>query len=200
MEPESRVPRRSVRLTRVFKHWKPRLLSIELSRPGLKKVFYGWWMVFAASGLQLLNAGLLQQSFGAYVVVLRDQFGWSKTELAGVYSMQQIEQGLLGPFQGWFVDRFGPRMLLRIGVVSSFIGFLLLSQINTLPMLYGTMAIVAFGASMSGFFPLTVSLVNWFERRRAKALSMMSVGFAMGGVVVPIVAYSLDTFGFRETS
>src|SRR6266540_6436067 len=105
--------------------------------------------------------------------------------------MQQIEQGLLGPFQGWFVDRFGPRALLRIGVVASCIGFLLLSRINTLPMLYLTLAVIAFGASMSGFFPLTVALVNWFERKRAKALSAMSVGFALGGVVVPIVAYSL---------
>ena len=49
------------------------------------RVFYGWRIVAAGFGLQFLNAWLLNQSFGAYVAVLRDDFGWSKTALSGAF-------------------------------------------------------------------------------------------------------------------
>src|SRR5690348_13777535 len=45
-------------------------------------VFFGWWIVAASAGIQLLQAGLLMQAYGAYVSVLRDEFGWSKTALS----------------------------------------------------------------------------------------------------------------------
>src|SRR2546421_247457 len=48
----------------------------------MKRIFYGWYMVAAGCGLQFLQSSLLMQSFGAYVAVLRDDRGWSKTALA----------------------------------------------------------------------------------------------------------------------
>src|SRR5690606_6156940 len=41
---------------------------------------------------------------------------------------------------------------------------------------------------------------NWFERRRATAISFTQVGMSLGGMAVPIVAWSLVTFGWRTTS
>ena len=43
------------------------------------KMFYGWKMVMAASGLQIIQAMMLHQAFGAYVAVLAVEQGWSKT-------------------------------------------------------------------------------------------------------------------------
>ena len=40
-------------------------------------------MVGAGSGLQFLQAGLMTQAFGAYVAVLQEERGWSKTALSG---------------------------------------------------------------------------------------------------------------------
>ena len=47
-----------------------------------KRIFYGWCMVGAATGLQFLQAGLVTQAFGAYLAVLADEQGWSKTALS----------------------------------------------------------------------------------------------------------------------
>jgi sugar phosphate permease len=56
------------------------------------------------------------------------------------------------------------------------------------------------GASFSGYFPLTVAVVQWFERHRARALSAMGFGLAAGGLAVPAVAWSMQTFGWRPTA
>ena len=163
------------------------------------KIFYGWYMVASGFVIQFLTGGLLQQSFGAYVSVFSEQFGWSKTALSGAYSMQQLEMGVLAPAQGWIMDRFGPRGMMQVGVVTLGIGFIILSQTNSIAHFYVATFIMAFGATLSGFFPLTVAIVNWFERHRAKAIAITSIGFAFGGVTVPIVSYCLENLGWRET-
>jgi len=165
-----------------------------------KRLFYGWYMVGAASALQCLQAGLITQSFGAYVAVLQAERGWSKTALSGAAAMQQMESALLGPVLGWFIDRFGPQGLIRVGVVVFGAGLMLLSRTETLGGFYAAFLVMAVGASLFGFFPVNVALINWFERWRARALSSLSFGLGVGGVLVPLVAWSLQSFGWRATA
>ncbi len=164
------------------------------------KPFYGWRMVGAACAIQFLQAGLLHHAFGAYFAVLMDEFGWSKTALSGAAALQPMEAAILGPLLGWIIDRFGPQGMIRIGVVLFGLGFCLLSTINTLPGFYAAIIVIAFGASLCGYFPLNVSVIRWFERYRARALSFITLGLALGGVFVPVVAWSMQTFGWRATA
>ncbi|HMN81814.1 MAG TPA: MFS transporter [Burkholderiaceae bacterium] len=164
------------------------------------KIFYGWRMVGAASGIQFIQAGLLQQAFGAYVAVLTDERGWSKTALSGAAALQSVEAALLGPALGWIVDRFGAQVMIRAGILMFGLGFLLLSQIDSLGMFYAAIVVMAIGTSLSGFFPLTVAIIQWFEKKRARALATMGLGLAIGGIFVPVVAWSIQTFGWRITA
>lgn len=173
------------------------MLSPVNDRP---RIFYGWWMVGAATGLQFLQAGLVTQAFGAYLAVLAEEQGWSKTALSGAAALQQMEVALLGPVLGWLLDRFGPKGFVRAGVVVFGAGLCLLSQVHSLPAFYGAFIVIALGSSLCGFFPLNVALIHWFERKRARALSAMSIGLAFGGIAVPLVASSLTTFGWRSTA
>ena len=94
-------------------------------------IFYGWYIVSAAGGLQLLSGLLWMHSYGAYVVLLQDEFGWSKALVAGAFALTRIESGILGPLQGWLTDKYGPRNVLGVGVVIFGIGFMAFSQITT---------------------------------------------------------------------
>src|SRR3982750_4970584 len=87
----------------------------------------------AGSAMQFLQSGLMTQSFGAYVAVLQAERGWSKTALSGAAALQQMESAMLGPLLGWFIDRFGPQGMIRVGVVIFGGGLMLLSQTDTLP-------------------------------------------------------------------
>jgi sugar phosphate permease len=163
-------------------------------------VFYGWWIVLSASGIQLLSGALWMQSYGAYTVLLQREFGWSKTVISGAFAMTRIESGILGPLQGWLTDRFGPRLMLTLGTIGLGIGFMLFSQVNSVLTFYLVFAFMAVAASFGGFPTLMVAIVNWFDRHRAKAVSFSQIGFSLGGLAVPLVVLSLTMFGWRATA
>lgn len=165
-----------------------------------KNVFYGWRIATAGAVINALIAGFLNASFGSYVAVLTEEKGWSKTALSGAAAMKPVEAAFLGPVLGWFMDRFGSRDMIRIGVVLFGVGFMLLSQIDTLVELYLAILAIALGSSLCGNFPLNVVLIHWFEKKRARALSATWLGSAAGGIMVPLVAWGMHEFGWRPVA
>ena len=163
-------------------------------------IFYGWWIIVASAGIQLLNGALLGQAFGAYVVVLHQEFNWSKTVLSGASSLREMESGIVGPIQGWLLNRFGPRLICQIGLVIFAGGFIMFGRVQTIADFYIAFLVMSVGASMSGYLTLTYAAVQWFERRRATALSLMATGGAIGGVMVRLTVASMEQFGWRETT
>ena len=51
------------------------------------RVFYGWWIVMGGSGIQMLSGVLWMQSYGAYAVLLQEDFGWSNAVVAGAFAL-----------------------------------------------------------------------------------------------------------------
>jgi sugar phosphate permease len=164
------------------------------------KLFYGWRISFAGAAIQFLLSSLLVQAFGAYVAMLSEQKGWSKTALAGGAALQSVEGALLGPLLGWLVDRFGPRAMVQGGIVVLALGFACFSQVDTMAGFYGAILLMVVGGSLCGYFPFSVTLVHWFRRRRARALSLMSLGLAMGGISAPAVGWAMQNFGWQRVA
>ena len=164
------------------------------------KTFYGWRIVFAGGALQFLQSLLLNQSFGVYLAVLVEDRGWSKTAIAGAAALKSTEVAILGPVLGWAVDRFGSQVIVRVGIVTFGIGFMLLSQIDTLLGFYAAFVVVALGSSMFSNSIVCVAIIHWFEKRRARALSALQFGSAVGGLFVFLVAASIQAYGWRATA
>lgn len=164
------------------------------------KVFHGWKMVAAGGALQFLQAAMLHHAFGAYFAALTVEKGWSRTSLSAAAAIQSTEAALVGPALGWIIDRYGARNLIRAGVVIMGSGFFTLSQVDTLAGFYGAIVLIALGSSMCGFFPINTAIIQWFERKRARALSMVGLGLALGGLATPIVAGAMHAFGWRTTA
>ena len=80
------------------------------------------------------------------------------------------------------------------------IGFMLFSQVQSVLAFYLTFALIAVGSSLGGFATLMVSIVNWFDRHRAKAVALSQTGYSLGGLCVPIVVFALEGFGWRATA
>jgi MFS family permease len=164
------------------------------------KTFYGWRIVFAGGALQFLQSMLLNQAFGIYLAVLVEDRGWSKTAVSGAAALKSTETAILGPVLGWMVDRFGAQGMIRAGIILFGVGFMLLSQIDTLAGFYAAFVVIALGSSMFSNFLVSVAIIQWFEKRRARALSALQFGGALGGIFVFLVALSIQTFGWRVTA
>lgn len=163
-------------------------------------VFFGWWVIGAGAVIQMLSSGLLSQAYGSYVVLLREDFGWSKAALSWASALREAESGIMGPFQGALLDHLGARTVCRIGLVVFAGGFAAFSQVHTLWQFYLAFVVMSVGLSLAGWTTITFTAVHWFERRRSTAIGLTSAGFAVGGIAVPLTTWSMETFGWRETA
>ncbi len=168
--------------------------------PTRGRFFFGWYIVAAGSAIQFLVGALMNQAFGGYASALQDQFGWSKTQLSAAFSMSRVESGILGPLQGWMIDKYGPRAVMRGGLAMFAVGFILFSQIQELWHFYGSFALMAVGSSLGGFLSITVAVVGWFDRARSRALGISQLGFAAGGLVASGVILAITQIGWREVA
>ena len=89
---------------------------------------------------------------------------------------------------------------MRVGLVIFAAGFMLFSRVETILAFYLTFALIALGSNLAGFPTVMVSIVNWFNRHRAKAIAVGQLGHPLGGIGVPIIVFALQAFGWRETA
>ena len=162
--------------------------------------FYGWRLLGAAGTIQLMLGALLTQSFGLYVAAIGQEMGWSKATLAGAAALQSVESALIGPVLGWLLDRVGTQVVIRWGLVTFGVGLMLMSQVDSVGLFYAAAVLMAIGASLGGYFALSVTIVHWFQVHRARALSALSMGLAGGGLLVPLIAVSMQHHGWRATA
>src|SRR5690606_34516743 len=184
-----RVPAGRVTLGRVTR----------LLRPPLR-VFHGWWVVAGAMGMQAMQALLFFQSFGVYAPFWMAEFGWSRTTVSLIHSLHRTESGLLGPIHGWLLQRFGARRVVVGGMLLFGAGFVGLGLVRGLAQFVAAFMLMAVGASLCGFMSLMTMVVNWFERRRARAMALVGLGMSLGGLLVPALAWLLVTYGWRAVA
>jgi len=106
--------------------------------------------------------------------------------------------GLASPLMGLLVDRWGPRKLIFGGVIISFLGFILLSRITSLAMFYVAFILISIGYTTCSGLVMVTAVANWFRRNIAMASGIAATGFAMGGLLVPLVTILVDTFGWQK--
>ncbi len=173
------------------------------------RIFYGWWMTVAAALAMAMQGGLIHYGFSAYFTPLVTEFGWSRAQLSGVFSLSRLEGGLIAPVAGVFIDRVGPRRLLMGGLFMMGLGFLLLSRVDSLDvfsihldslvMFYVIYALfIAIGSSFGPSATCLAAVGNWFIRRRSTAMGLVMCGFGIGGSLVVVVAYCIGQFGWRN--
>ena len=163
----------------------------------LSKIFYGWWIVGACFLISLLVGGFVVFGFTAFFEPIANEFGWSYAQISLAASLRGAEVGLLAPLIGLFIDRLGPRRLAFGGAALLGLGLILLSRTTSLGMFYGAFALVAIG--ISGLSPTVMMTVaaNWFRRKVGLATGIMASGFALGGLLIPVVVRLIDVFDWR---
>lgn len=139
------------------------------------------------------------QGFGNLAVELRRNFGWSKTFFSFVFVGTRASTAVFNPAVGSALSKWGTKPVMRVGAAITLVGYLALASVETQTQFVIAMAVAALGMGLAGFIAITAALVQWFERKRAKALSLQTMGMALGGFAGPLLVVGFNWFGWRPT-
>ena len=166
-----------------------------------KRFFYGWWIVMAGAVGSGLHGTFYFIGAGTFFLPIAETFGTSKTALSGAFSLARLESGLLGPLGGWLIERLGARRLMFIGVTLMGGGFMALSAVPSLLWFYVVfVCMIALGSAWSFGPPVHATVVNWFIRRRTRAIAIVTSGNGLAGVTVPVLAWGIAHYGWRDAA
>jgi len=164
-----------------------------------RKIFYGWWIVGAATILNMFAGGTFMYGFTVFFNPIRNTFGWSAAVTSVAFTLQRFEGGVLEAIAGFLVDKVGPRKLMVGGWSVVGLGFLLVSRINSLWAFYGSFLVIATGMSFSVFIVIFTAIANWFDKKRSRAMALVVTGVGISGTLVPLLALAVGELGWRET-
>ena len=178
-------------------------------RRRLQGLFYGWIMAGLGALIMALGTVPLFQGLPVWNPVLRNAFGWTAGQMSWAFAVTRIEGGILGPVEGLLIERLGPRTMVFIGMTILGVGFLLFSQTQELWHLYAAFTVMSLGAALGTWLPMMSVMNQWFIRNKSRAMSLVMEGFALGGMLVPLLlAWSIggsdpavsERYGWRATS
>ncbi len=160
-----------------------------------------WWLVIVGCITHAVNTGLSYFGMSAYFPSFEREFGWSRTAISGAFSLARIESGLLGPIEGYVTDRVGPQRMIFIGLFLCAGGFLALSLVDSLPMLYAVIVLgIVLGSSLGYNMPISVLIAKVFRERRSLAFGIFRMGPGISGPMVPLVGWMIGLWGWRTAA
>jgi MFS family permease len=138
-------------------------------------------------------------AYSVFLVAFLAEFGWSRSVLAGAFSVFTLVHGAWNPVVGWLTDRWGPRRVVCGGGVVLALALAADSVIERPWQLYVLFGVfTALGVSTAGWTPAVVLVQRHFQRRLGLALGIAGSGIGLGiFLVVPLVQALIEGFGWR---
>ena len=163
-------------------------------------LFYGWIMLTAVMLMSFSSAGA-RFSFGVFVAPMQRDLGWSLAELSGAAALNLLVAGLLRPVAGILADRISSRAVALTGLGVAAVALVLTSMVRELWQFYAAYGVLlSIGYAFASPVTVTTLVSNWFVERRALALSIGSMGSAIGElIIVPIAAVMVVLLGWQPT-
>lgn len=167
-----------------------------------RNLFYGWWIAIISASVDSLKHGTFNKGFTSYIIPLRNELGISVAAISFAEMLGRMEGGLQGPLMGWATDRFGPRVILMFGGITSGLGFILLSFTqNYLYFVCVFVGLLSLGFR-AGYNNATMPAINqWFRRHRGLAMGLAGMGTAIGGTAIaPLMGFLVLSAGWRPAA
>jgi len=138
-------------------------------------------------------------SYSVFLVALLKEFGWSRSVLAGAFSVFTLVHGAANPFIGILCDRIGPRRLVIFGGAALGLALYANGTIDSPAGLYVSFGLAtALAVACSGWVPAVMLVQRQFMDRLGLSLGIVSSGIGLGMlVVVPLCQALIESLGWR---
>ena len=143
--------------------------------------------------------GIGFQSLPVFLEHIAADTSWGVDKLSTAGAILALAAGFATPAVGYAVDRFGARAVMIPGAILISGSFLMLGRIASINQMYALFLVFGVGLAMTTILPTQALISRWFERKRGRAMGLVSLGGGLGAVVwMPIMNRMVETLGWRD--
>ena len=139
----------------------------------------------------------LQYGWTLFVHPLHETFHWHRSAIQVAFTLFIMAETWLLPFEGWVVDRFGPRRVVFAGGLLVAASWAVNSIAQSLAVLYLGSLLGGIGAG-AVFGTCIANALKWYPERRGLAVGLTVAGYGMGSAftIVPL-QHTIATAGYQ---
>jgi len=145
------------------------------------------WVMLVLGIVCMTMIANLQYGWTLFVGPMDDKYHWGRAAIQVAFSIFVLTETWLVPIEGWFVDRFGPKIVVLVGGVFCGIAWAMNAYASSLGMLYAAAAIGGIGAG-AVYGTCIGNALKWFADLRGLAAGLTAAGFGAGSAltIIPI--------------
>ncbi len=159
------------------------------------------WLILFFSILSMVAVANYQYGWTLFVPPLQKKLGVDQSLVQVTFTVFVLLETWLVPFEGWLVDRFGPRNLVLIGGILAGLGWVASGYADSITALYLAYSLSGIGAGIV-YGTAVGSALKWFPDHRGLAAGLTAAGFGAGSAltVAPIASMINDPAAGYQTA
>lgn len=163
-----------------------------------KGIFYGWWIVVACTLIMGTFFTLLLSCLSLFTVPVCEDLGISRSAFSTFSTILSVMGMILSPVAGKLCATKNTRMIMSGSLLLAVIGYIGISFIGNVGVLYALGVVIGFGSTFCTTVPIAVILTRWFVKARGTAMSITFAGSSIGAMILsPIISKIIADMGWR---
>src|SRR3954454_18542209 len=139
----------------------------------------------------------LQYGWTLFVLPIDAKYHWGRAAIQVAFSIFVLTETWLVPVEGWFVDRFGPKLVVLFGGILVGIAWAMNAFADSLTLLYVAAAVGGVGAG-AVYGTCIGNALKWFPDRAGLAAGLTAAGFGAGSALTVIpISRMIESSGYE---
>src|SRR3954465_2372193 len=156
------------------------------------------WLQLAMGIVCMAMIANLQYGWTLFVDPIDAAHHWGRAAIQLAFTIFVVTETWLVPVEAWFVDKYGPRVVIMFGGVMISLAWIMNSYADSLTLLYLAAVIGGIGAG-SVYGTCVGNALKWFPHRRGLAAGATAAGFGAGAAVTVVpIAKMIATSGYQD--
>ncbi|TYO65404.1 oxalate/formate MFS antiporter [Bradyrhizobium hipponense] len=171
--------------------------TISTTHPGAQAQAGYRWMQLILGVICMVAAANIQYAWTLFVPEIQKTFGWQRAGIQVAFTIFVLVQTWLTPFEGYLIDRFGPRIIVLIGGFFTGLAWIIDSYAASLTDYYIAAAIGGIGVGCV-YATCVNNAIKWFPDRRGLAVGFTAGAYGAGSALTIIpIANMIANGGFQ---